>query len=576
MNENYTKPLSQYEIGKILTKAIISNDIEEVKKVTDLILQSEFVFNIYLQLCFVKSETIFDFMMKFMAEHSAKFDLNNPTIGLVIANYCGRGDLKLLEVWRANGKILPCHPSAFTVACCSGNLPIMNFFWNMSIEDNEPLIYEENAIDTITWYSYCCRHDHPEALQWIFDHHRSEPNRIKFIYSEKSLDSMTTKCFTKSIKWWFDSGLELKYSREAFNFKTEPIDVDVDKCLEVMDLWQKAINNGRVDIEKLRAPLSEIIAKNTDVRIVEKWIEIFGINDLSVRDVKTMEVASANDNAQVMEYLAKINLENNWFQAFASLTAVDDATSLGHTKSLEVWLKLIREKQIPIFYSEKGLDNCTNTIVLIIWKYSRVPLKYTSKSLNNASALYKLNVLQLWVEYDLELKFDDGALNSIINEIKCLTNNCDHPKFTDKEIDDNSKKYSWVTQRLAQNEEQNDVLYNNEEKKLYSPKIDKLSDMIQVLYKCISCPKSVIVDSGLFAKLDSTCFTTYLDILRFWKSYREHFGPNIREVLGGFETANLDLAKQEVLDVYCIEPCKCKTISFTDHMFKHLNQVSTI
>ncbi|KAJ3160158.1 hypothetical protein HDU86_000994 [Geranomyces michiganensis] len=90
---------------------------------------------------------------------------------------------------------------------------------------------------------------------------------------------------------------------------------------------------------------------------------------------------------------------------------MDRASRQGRVGFLKFWQSLGREPR----YTVDAMDNAQNALVLDWWINSGLELRYSGRSLNNASDRGRLDILNWWLSSGLELRYTSDAMDTALN-----------------------------------------------------------------------------------------------------------------------------------------------------------------
>jgi hypothetical protein len=461
--------------------------------------------------CTVES---FDILLKLLKEHEnifyIEYSINFTAFNFtIIDSYSYLGRIEYLRVWVANGKSLPYSNCAFDYAVGYGRLNITKFWLQLAIDNECELKYSVQAVD------YASSRDDTEMLEWIYEQSQLYPHIIKFIYSELALSRATQNGKINCLKFWFSSNLELKYSIDTFKYNgrcigTIPKEERIEK-IQALDLWKEAADAGKVDLKQFQSSLPDMIISLIDnclyTRLYDKYVELFG-NEENLQFPGIMDKISSEGTPQLMQWLYDVNMKLYQKPPVCTTMAIDNASALGKVDNLELWLKWHDEYKLELLYSGSAIF-CASANgyvnVLEFWKQSGLELKYTEEAIDNT---FYLNVLHWWFNSGLELKYTDNVVLKIIDQAKCLLGCCQHQKSISEAC----------------------------KGKAYYPDIKTYSDIIPALYRYALCDPCMYTDEETVETFDKDKICCqYIKLLKFWYHRQDKFGDKVKEILQSFD-----------------------------------------
>lgn len=164
----------------------------------------------------------------------------------------------------------------------------------------------------------------------VWKNYKNINNPITLYYSHDSIDKLNCKNKIEVIKWWLDSGLEIKYTSEAlFN-----------------------------------------ISKQNDIKTLEWW-KISGLSLKYNSDI--IDYASCYGQLNVLEWWKNSSLDIRY-----TSKAIDYASKFGFITSLNWW----KESNLELKYTNKAFDGALKNGYIDIlewWKNNNFQIKYSKK-----------------------------------------------------------------------------------------------------------------------------------------------------------------------------------------------------
>ncbi|KAI9348997.1 hypothetical protein DFJ73DRAFT_777183 [Zopfochytrium polystomum] len=222
----------------------------------------------------------------------------------------------------------------------------------------------------------------------------------QLVYSSAAMDFASYSGRVGVLQWWRDSGLELKYSAMAMDFAASR------GHLAVLRWW---VDSG-LELKPSQITMASTAATSS------KPTQSFG-PPIALPPLVFAEIMSYVDDAKVRFRLATL-LRNRESQAESYCTLHEfpfDAASRNHNvPMLDLLLDHERAHDREPQYLDKSMDDASKmgwVDVLQWWKDSGLDLKYTMAAMNFASLNGHLDVLQWWKDSGLKLWYSQGAMD---------------------------------------------------------------------------------------------------------------------------------------------------------------------
>lgn len=283
---------------------------------------------------------------------------------------------------------------------------------NNDSNSSDPIVKKPPRISVIDLYS---GHD-VETLravimieqQLIDSGESTEP----LFYTEFALYNACTGGHLDILRFWIESGLELKYDNDMFldcfdnGNRVDMLKLWLDSGLEINDLENFIINILSLnDVDLLRL----ILDYYPDIQFTTTLMKSTCYNDI--------DEAIGNKKPNVLSFLFQYLTER--CITVKSFESIDLVSEKGFVNILKEWFKYANEYGVKLNYSQKALDTAsTNGHIDIVkcWFESGFYIKYSVKAIHGASRNKHFDIIRLWFEYandnNLKLKFNNTMLDT--------------------------------------------------------------------------------------------------------------------------------------------------------------------
>lgn len=280
------------------------------------------------------------------------------------------------------------------------------------IEKNKLNGYEKRAMNYATYI----KGSGTELLEWWLKNSTLSTSQLEYTTSviDYLADSFSEDTCIKKLRWWFDSGLPLKYTNTAMD------NASSRGYVKLLQMWKDSGHKLKYSKDSM-----DSASGNGKTNALQWWVES-GL-PLKYSESAINSASGYNKiNALIWWKNSKLPLKYDEF-------AMDEASQHCHLHILKWW----KNSKLPLKYSENAIDelptfnpnlidiknpkynDTINAIkATLSWWFkhgleSGLELKYTEKALKNLCKYSLCDVLELWKNSGYPLKYDLNMLYTI-------------------------------------------------------------------------------------------------------------------------------------------------------------------
>lgn len=263
-----------------------------------------------------------------------------------------------------------------------------------------------------------------EMIEWFYNLSINYPNIIKFDVTSIGFYAMYRLMSVDLIKWWLYTAPTLGISKPYFNLTG----ILLSSTREKFDVWMEAKDNNIIEIKpidyrKYGADYISLISEDQPY-ILEYLEELYKDNmDWLCTKLNIGECISSG-STHLLIWLESLSIK---YRCDFSIST-EDIYAVMRAGNL-LLLNFIKDR-VEIKSNDSLLVEwavrCRDNTISLNWLLENTEFLYTSSDLDLASGLGHSHILEFFESKNLEIKFTDCAISSIIDELRCSLGACEH------------------------------------------------------------------------------------------------------------------------------------------------------